>query len=69
MYKDGKEMDMKLRIEKGEVIDLTVNGNKVPEKDWGKYQDEIDETFADVRKIEETLMKQMNSWISRISKR
>ncbi len=55
IYKDGKEMDMKLRVEKGRVIDLTVNGNKIPEKDWRKYQDEIDETLADVRKIEEDL--------------
>lgn len=55
IYKDGKEMDMQLRVEKGEVIDLTINGNKIPEKDWGKYQHEIDETLADVRKMEENL--------------
>jgi hypothetical protein len=55
IYKDGKEIDMKLKVEKGEVIDLTVNGKKVPEKDWVKYRDEIDDTFAEVRKMEKEL--------------
>jgi len=57
IYKGGKEMDMKLRVEKGKVIELTINGKNIPEKDWGKYQDEIDETLADVRKLEENLNK------------
>jgi bla regulator protein BlaR1 len=55
IIKDGKEMDMKLRVEKGKVIGLTINGNKIPEKDWGKYQADIDETLADVREMEEDL--------------
>jgi bla regulator protein BlaR1 len=57
ILKDGKEVDMKLRVEKGKVIDLTINGKKIPEKDWGKYQDEIDDTLADVRKLEQELNK------------
>jgi hypothetical protein len=33
-------MDMKMRIEKGEVTELTINDDKIPEKDYGKYQAE-----------------------------
>jgi len=54
-FRNGKEMDMKMRIEKGEVTELTINGDKIPEKDYGKYQTEIDKTLDDVAKLEEDL--------------
>jgi bla regulator protein BlaR1 len=55
IYRNGKEMDMKLRIENGEPTELTINGELIPEKDWGKYQAEIDETIAEVKELEEDL--------------
>jgi bla regulator protein BlaR1 len=54
-FRNGKEMDMKMKIEHGEIIELSVNGKKIPEKDYSKYQDEIDITLDDVFELEEDL--------------
>ncbi len=56
-FRNGKEMDMKMRIEKGKVTELIINGEKIPEKDYEKYQPEIDQTLADVIHLEEDLSR------------
>jgi hypothetical protein len=64
-FRNGKEMDMEMRIEKGEVTELTINGDKIPEKDYGKYQTEIDKTLDDVAKLEEDL-NEANEQLSQV---
>jgi beta-lactamase regulating signal transducer with metallopeptidase domain len=54
-FRNGEEMDMKMKIEHGEIIELSVNGEKIPEKDYSKYQAEIDETLDNVHELEEDL--------------
>jgi beta-lactamase regulating signal transducer with metallopeptidase domain len=54
-FKNGKEMDLKMRIEQGNITELSINGEKIPEKDYSKYQAEIDETLDDVYELEEDL--------------
>ncbi len=53
--KDGTEMDIKMRIEKGEVRELYVNGEKVPEENYDQYQAEIDKTLEDLAELQEEL--------------
>lgn len=55
IYKNGEEIDLKLKIEQGEVTELYVDGKKIPEKDYNKYQTEIDETLDNLMELEEDL--------------
>jgi bla regulator protein blaR1 len=55
IIKDGKEVDIKMKVKKGEVTELYVDGNKIPESGYGKYQPEIDKTMEDVKKLEKEL--------------
>lgn len=55
IIKNGKETDFKMRVEKGKVTELYVDGSKIPESDFKKYQAEIDKTLADVKDIEKDL--------------
>jgi bla regulator protein BlaR1 len=53
--KDGTVMDIKMRIEKGEVRELYVNGEKIPVENYGQYQAEIDKTMEDLAELQEEL--------------
>jgi bla regulator protein BlaR1 len=55
ILKNGKEMDLKMKIEQGKITELSINGEKIPEKDYSNYQAEIDKTLGDVKKLEEDL--------------
>lgn len=53
--KDGREMNIIMKIEQGKVKELYVNGEKIPEEEFGKYQAEIDKTLDDLAELEEEL--------------
>jgi bla regulator protein blaR1 len=53
--KNGKETDLKMKIEQGEIKELSINGEKIPETEYGNYQAEIDETLEDVKNLERDL--------------
>jgi len=55
IIKDGKETDIKMKVEKGEVTELYVDGKKIPESGYGKYQPEIDKTMKDLQMLEREL--------------
>ncbi|HOP03304.1 MAG TPA: M56 family metallopeptidase [Tenuifilaceae bacterium] len=47
--KDGKSKEMKFKLKNGEVSELYIDGKKIPEKDFEKYQPEIDETIKGLK--------------------
>lgn len=53
--KDGIEMNIEMRIENGEVRELYVNGEKIPENNYGEYQAEIDKTLEDLAELQKEL--------------
>jgi bla regulator protein BlaR1 len=55
LIRNGKEMDLKMKIEKGKVTELYVDGSKIQESDYNKYQSEIDKTLEDAKKLESDL--------------
>lgn len=57
--KKGKESELKFTMKNGKAIDLYVNGKKVDEKDYPKYQKEIDKTIADLEDAKEEIRDSM----------
>lgn len=55
LIKNGKEIDLKMRVEQGKVTELFVDGKKIPESDFKKYQTDIDKTLKDVKEMEQDL--------------
>lgn len=53
--KDGQELDMKFVVRKGEVVELYVNGEEIPESEYPEYQKEIDRTLRDLRVMDREL--------------
>ena len=53
--KDGREMNIEMRVENGEVKELIVNGEKIPEDNYVQYQAEIDKTMEDLAELREEL--------------
>jgi paraquat-inducible protein B len=47
--KDGKKEEMKFTLKNGKVTELYVDGKKVPESEYGKYQSEVDEIIDDLK--------------------
>jgi bla regulator protein blaR1 len=46
--KKGKQEELKFTLKNGKVTSLYVDGNEIPEKDYDKYQSEIDKTIDDL---------------------
>lgn len=57
--KDGKKSKMEFKINNGKAYDLHVDGEAVPQKDYDQYQDEIDETLADLEKAKKDIREAM----------
>ncbi len=55
--KDGKEMNIRMKIEHGAVTELYVNEERIPEAEFGQYQAEIDKTLKDVARVEKELIE------------
>jgi beta-lactamase regulating signal transducer with metallopeptidase domain len=53
--KEGEDQEMKFVIRQGKVKELYVDGKKVPENEFPRYQDEIDVTMDDLREMETDL--------------
>ncbi len=54
---DQKEKKVKMVFEKGEVKELYIDGEKVPEEEMGKYQELIDDTLVELKETEIELKK------------
>ncbi|OFX26679.1 MAG: hypothetical protein A2041_01005 [Bacteroidetes bacterium GWA2_31_9b] len=57
--KDGKKKEMKISLKNGKVVDLYVDGNKISESEYKKYQPEVDETIADLKEAKEDIKDAM----------
>jgi len=53
--KDGEDHEMKFVIRQGTVEELYVDGKKIPENEFPKYQHEIDVTLEDLKDMERDL--------------
>ncbi|MEE4213620.1 MAG: DUF3737 family protein, partial [Bacteroidales bacterium] len=47
---DNKEKEVDMRINEGQLIELKIDGEIIPEEDYHIYQDLIDDTIADYEK-------------------
>lgn len=56
---DGKRKEMKFSLKNGKIAELYVDGKKIPESDYSKYQPEIDKTIAELKKAKEDVKKAM----------
>ena len=56
---NGKKRKMKFTLNKGKVTELYVDGKKIPENEYDKYQPEIDETIADLKDAKEDIRDAM----------
>ncbi len=54
---DQKEKEVKMVLEEGEVIELYVDGERVPEDEMDQYQELIDSTLAELKEAEIELEK------------
>ncbi len=57
--KNGTKHQIEFKIKNGKTYDLYVDGEKIPEKDYSKYQDEIDETISDLEEAKEDIREAM----------
>jgi len=57
--KDGKKKEMKFKLKNGAITELYIDGKKIPESDFPKYQPEVDETIADLKEAKEDMQKAM----------
>lgn len=57
--KDGEEQSIKFVIRNGDVEELYVNGNKIPESEFPKYEKESFDIQLDHEKIREDIRKAM----------
>lgn len=58
--KDDKKMkEMKFTLKNGSVSELYIDGKKIPESEYPKYQPEIDETIEDLKDAKEDIRKAM----------
>ncbi len=57
--KGGREQKMEFTLQKGKVTNLYIDGKEIPEKDYEKYQPEIDKTVQDLKHAKEDLRKAM----------
>jgi beta-lactamase regulating signal transducer with metallopeptidase domain len=55
----GKKEEIKFTLVNGKATDLYVNGKKVPEKDYDKYQDRIDDTIEALKKAKTDVREAM----------
>jgi len=53
--KEGEEQEMKFMIKQGKVKELYVDGQRIPENEFSKYQKEIDVTMEDLQDMERDL--------------
>ncbi|MCK5168932.1 MAG: hypothetical protein KAQ75_03555, partial [Bacteroidales bacterium] len=59
-YRNGnKKKKMKFTLNNGKVTELYIDGEKIPESDFDKYQPEIDETIADLKDAKEDIREAM----------
>jgi len=56
---NGEKTKMKFTIVNGKATDLYVNGKKIQEEDYDKYQDEIDKTFSDLKEAKVDIREAM----------
>jgi len=56
---DGKKKEMKISLKNGKVVDLYIDGNKISESEYKKYQPEVDETIADLKEAKEDIKEAM----------
>ena len=57
--KDGEKSKMEFKIKNGKAYDLYVNGEKIPESEYAKYQKEIDKTMSDLEDAKEDIREAM----------
>lgn len=55
----GKKEKIKFTLINGKATDLYVDGKRIPEKDYDKYQDRIDDTIEALKKAKEDVRKAM----------
>jgi len=53
--KDGKKKEMKFTLKKGEVVELYIDGKKIPESEYATYQPEIDKTIEALKDAKEDI--------------
>ncbi len=59
-YRDGnKKKKMKFTLNNGKVTELYVDGKKIPESEYDKYQADIDETIADLKEAKKDIRDAM----------
>jgi len=56
---NGKKIEMKFTLKNGKATDLFVNGKEVNEKDYDKYQPEIDKTIKDLKNAKKDIRRAM----------
>jgi len=57
--KNGKKEEMKFTLKNGKVTELYVDGKKVPDSEYGKYQSEIDVIIDDLKDAKIDIKKAM----------
>lgn len=55
--KDGKKYKMKFTLKNGKATDLYVNGEKIPENEYDKYQNDIDDTIQDLKSAKKDIQR------------
>jgi len=59
-YKEnGVRKEMKFTLKNGKVEELYVDGKKIPESEYPKYQKKVDETIADLKDAKEDIREAM----------
>jgi bla regulator protein BlaR1 len=53
--KEGEDQEMKFVVKQGKVKELYVDGQKIPDDEFSKYQKEIDVTMKDLQDMEQDL--------------
>ncbi len=57
--KNGTKHQIEFKIKNGKAYDLYINEEKIPEKEYSKYQDEIDETINDLKEAKDDIREAM----------
>lgn len=56
-YRDdnGKKKEMKFKLKNGVISELYIDGKKIPESEYPKYQPEVDKTIAELKEAKEDI--------------
>lgn len=57
--KNGERQEMKFTMKNGKAIDLYIDGKKIPEKDYPKYQAEVNDVIDDLKAAKDDIRDAM----------